>query len=190
MTAITKRMTLAEYLSQDEATDRCYELVDGELVEMPPESPKNVQIALFLLVQFLKFVPIYRLSNKIEIAVSGRSTVRIPDLTVLTDELAAALQTATRSTMTPDLPPPDLVVEVVSPGKANENRDYRYKRSEYATIGILEYWVVDPQQQKVTVFTLVEGFYEEAVFRGSELIRSQIFAAFDLTAAAVLEAKA
>jgi Uma2 family endonuclease len=34
------------------------------------------------------------------------------------------------------------VVEVVSPGKANEERDYCYKRSEYAAWGIAEYWIV------------------------------------------------
>jgi Uma2 family endonuclease len=45
---------------------------------------------------------------------------------------------------------------VVSPGKANEDRDYRYKRSEYAARGIAEYWIVDPAQARVTVLTLVE----------------------------------
>jgi Uma2 family endonuclease len=43
-----------------------------------------------------------------------------------------------RSTITEDMPAPLLVVEVVSPGKANEDRDYRYKRSEYAARGIAE----------------------------------------------------
>ncbi|MEH2260008.1 hypothetical protein [Nostoc sp.] len=63
MTAITsKRLTLEEYLKYDDRTDSQYELVAGELVSIPPESPKNVQISLFLLVNFLKFVPVNRLS--------------------------------------------------------------------------------------------------------------------------------
>lgn len=38
MTAITgKRLTLEEYLKYDDGTDNQYELVAGELVEMPPE---------------------------------------------------------------------------------------------------------------------------------------------------------
>jgi Uma2 family endonuclease len=41
-----------------------------------------------------------------------------------------------------DMPPPLLVVEVVSPNQ--EKRDYRYKRTEYAARGIAEYWIVDP----------------------------------------------
>ncbi|AUB36327.1 Endonuclease, Uma2 family [Nostoc flagelliforme CCNUN1] len=48
MTIITgKRLTLEEYLKYDDRTDSQYELVAGELVAMPPESPKNVQIPLF-----------------------------------------------------------------------------------------------------------------------------------------------
>ncbi|RCJ38777.1 hypothetical protein A6770_12805 [Nostoc minutum NIES-26] len=190
MTAITnKQLTLEEYLKYDDGTDSQYELVAGELVAMPPESPQNIQISLFLLVNFLKFVPITRLSNKVEIVVCGsRATTRIPDLVVLTDELAIALQGATRSTITLDMPPPALVIEVVSPGKVNEDRDYRYKRSEYAARGIAEYWIVDPQKNLITVLTLVDGFYEETVFGGNAAIVSTIFPELQLTAEQVLKA--
>ncbi|MEH2267343.1 MAG: Uma2 family endonuclease [Nostoc sp.] len=190
MTAITgKRLKLEEYLKYDDGTDSQYELLAGELVVMPPESPKNVQISLFLLVNFLKFVPVNRLSNKVEIVVAGsRATTRIPDLVVLTDELATALEGATRSTITLDMPPPALVVEVVSPGKANEDRDYRYKRSEYAARGITEYWIVDPQINAVTVLILVDGFYEETRFSENSAIASTIFPELQLTAEQVLKA--
>ena len=184
-----KRLTLEEYLKYDDRTDSQYELVAGELVAMPPESPKNVQISLFLLVNFLKFVPFNRLSNKVEIVVAGsRATTRIPDLVVLTDELATILEGATRSTITLDMPPPALVVEVVSPGKANEDRDYRYKRSEYAARGITEYWIVDPQRNAVTVLILVNGFYEETRFAGNTAIASTILRELQLTAEQVLNA--
>ncbi|MBN3940134.1 Uma2 family endonuclease [Nostoc sp. NMS9] len=190
MTAIIgKGLTLEEYFKYDDGTDSQYELVAGELVAMPPESPKNVQISLFLLVNFLKFVPVNRLSNKVEIVVAGsRATTRIPDLVVLTDELATALEGATRSTITLDMPPPALVVEVVSPGKANEDRDYRYKRSEYAARGIAEYWIVDPQINVVTVLILVDGFYEETRFTGNSAIASTIFPELQLIGELVLKA--
>jgi len=51
------------------------------------------------------------------------------------------------------------VVEVVSPGKVNEDRDYRYKRSEYAVRGIPEYWIIDSAKKQVTVLTWADGFY-------------------------------
>ncbi|MDV2994109.1 MAG: hypothetical protein N4J56_003763 [Chroococcidiopsis sp. SAG 2025] len=187
MTTATRRLTLEEYLNYDDGTDNRYELVAGELVAVPPESPQNVQISLFLLTQFLRFVPIVQLSNKVESVVSGfRSTTRIPDLVVLTEELATILQGATRSTITSDMPPPALVVEVVSPGKINADRDYRYKRSEYAARGIAEYWIVDPQLDRVTVLTLVEGLYEENVFEGNSAIASIAFPQLHLIAGQIL----
>lgn len=36
-----------EYLAYDDGTDKLYELFNGELIEMPPESGINVQIATF-----------------------------------------------------------------------------------------------------------------------------------------------
>ncbi|YAG04542.1 hypothetical protein NSTC731_00748 [Nostoc sp. DSM 114167] len=73
-------------------------------------------------------------------------------------------------------------------GKANEDRDYRYKRSEYAARGIAEYWIVDPQINTVTVLILVDGFYEETRFVGNSAIASTIFPELQLTAEQVLKA--
>jgi hypothetical protein len=56
---------------------------------------------------------------------------------------------------------------VVSPGKENEDRDYRYKRSEYAARGIAEYWIVDPERDRVAVLT-----YKRIVW-GSSFLRQR-----------------
>lgn len=91
-----------------------------------------------------------------------------------------------------EMPPPRLVVEVVSPGKENSDRDYRYKRSQYEARGIDEYWIVDPVERRVSVLTRVEGLYETAVFEGDGMIESGLLAELGqekgLTAAQVLEA--
>jgi Uma2 family endonuclease len=190
MTTTTQRLTLEEYLNYDDGTDTQYELVAGELVIMPPESPQNSMIARYLLVQLLQFVPFQRVCHKdTEIVISGsRATTHIPDVMVLSDELVDALQGSGRGTILLDMPPPLLVVEVVSPGKQNENRDYRYKRSEYAARGIAEYWIVDPEKSVVTMLTLVDGFYEETVFGESDVMRSPLFPGLTLTAEQVLKA--
>ena len=185
----TKLLTFEEYLTYDDGTDKRYELVNGELVFMPPESRLNERIVMWLLTQLLYLVPFDRLSLRTEIVVSGfRATTRIPDLMVLSEDLVGAMEGATRSTVTLDLPPPILVVEVVSPGKENQERDYRYKRSEYAARGIAEYWIVDPIEQKVTVLELVKGLYEEKEYRGSDGIVSPTFSSLQLTAEQVLQA--
>lgn len=180
------RLTFEEYLNYDDGTDTHYELVAGELVAMPPESRGNSLITLFLLVEFLKFLPFNQLCHKdTEIEVTGpQAQVRLPDLMVLSPELATMLGDR-RGTITRDMPPPLLIVEVVSPGKANEERDYRYKRSEYAARGILEYWIINPQRANVTVLTLVAGLYEAVEYTGDMIIQSQ-FEALSLTAEQVL----
>ncbi|MEL6437741.1 MAG: Uma2 family endonuclease [Cyanobacteria bacterium J06621_8] len=79
---------------------------------------------------------------------------------------------------------PLLVVEVVSPESIK--RDYRYKRSEYAALGIPEYWIIDPIQQQVTVLTLDEGLYEEQTSRGDQELVSAIFTEIKLTPEQIL----
>lgn len=185
------RMTLAEYFNYDDDTDVRYELVNGELAAMPPESTLNDRIASLLFAYFLQQdVPFYRLSMGTEIVTSGnRATTRFPDLLVLTEELATALDGATRSTITLDMPSPQLVVEVVSPGAENRDRDYRYKRSEYAARGIAEYWIVDPHQQKVTILEWVAGLYEERVFADEAVLLSPTFGELTLSAGQLLRAE-
>ncbi|MGF1481954.1 MAG: Uma2 family endonuclease [Cyanophyceae cyanobacterium] len=181
-------MTLQEYLDYDDGTDTRYELVNGELKIVPPESELNRRIAVFLLALLLQQgVPSIRLTTMTEIVVSGyRATTRIPDLMVLSEELVTSLEGAKRSTVMSDMPPPLLVVEVVSPGKENEDRDYRFKRSEYAARGIQEYWIVDPQKACITVLTLVSGLYEEAIYQGSSAVMSPVFPDLQVTVAQVL----
>lgn len=179
-----KILTFEEYLAYDDGTDTRYELVDGELVEMPPESPENCDLAKLLFVELLKHVPITLLSYKdMEIEVSGRrAKVRLPDLMVLSEECRIALQGKTRNTITRDMPPPVLVVEIVSPGSTNHARDYRYKRTEYAARGIAEYWIIDPEENKITVCKWVDGQYEDVVVKGSHRIESDAIPTFELTA--------
>ena len=186
MTVAQQRLTLADYLNYEAPTEKRYELVNGELIEMPAESDINQRIAMFLLAYFLRQgIPHYCLRIGLEIAVSGTfATVRLPDLAILSEEAALALEGASRSIITYDMPPPQLVVEVVSPGQAN--RDYRHKRSEYAARGIEEYWIVDPSNNKVTVLVWADGLYEETAFQGDQLLQSSLFPELDLTATQVL----
>jgi Uma2 family endonuclease len=132
-------LTLEEYLAYDDGTDSRYELVDGQLVALPTESDLNNRIVSFLFAYFLQLgIPFYCLRIGAQIAVSGaRATARQPDLMVLSEETAAALRGATHCLISHDMPPPVLVVEVVSPKQAD--RDYRYKRTEYAGRHIPEY---------------------------------------------------
>jgi Uma2 family endonuclease len=47
--------------------------------------------------------------------------------------------------------------------------------------------MVDPERAQVTVLTLVDGLYEEAIYQGDSRLISQIFPLLDLTAVQVLK---
>jgi Uma2 family endonuclease len=55
----------------------------------------------------------------------------------------------------------DLVMEVVSDDRQSHKRDYLKKREDYAEAGIKEYWIVDPQEQRITVLALQGAAYAE-----------------------------
>lgn len=70
----------------------------------------------------------------------------------------------------------DLVMEVVS--RDDPLRDLETKRREYAQAGIPEYWLVNPLDETITVFTLPEdasvyaihGVYDRSSTAGSALL--------------------
>lgn len=192
MTQATRKLTFEEYLAYDDGTDTRYELVDGVLVAMPTESEINVLISNFLLATLLPLVSYFRLRQKTEVKVSSRTvTSRCPDLMVLTEAGVIALKGAKQSVVQPEMPTPQLVVEVVSPGEPgddNYDRDYIEKPKEYAQREIPEYWIVDPIRAVVSVLTLQGKRYQATEFRGSDRIESEQFKQLNLTAEQILNA--
>ena len=81
--------------------------------------------------------------------------------------------------------PPSLVAEVVS--ERGEDRDYVEKRQEYLIFGIREYWIIDPGCRQVTVLVRRDGpdgpDWEERVYRGDEVIVSELLPGFAGTVA-------
>ena len=86
------------------------------------------------------------------------------------------------------MPPPQLVVEVVSPGRVRRDRDYISRRGSICSAGYPEYWIVDPQEEIVAVLRLESGEYVEVgVFQGEQALISPTFPQLNLTAQQVLE---
>jgi Uma2 family endonuclease len=73
---------------------------------------------------------------------------------------------------------PDLAMEIVSPESID--RDYEKKRLQYQNAGVLEYWIVDEMEQKVTLLRLAaNGKYRE-VRPTKGILRSKVIAGFAL----------
>lgn len=77
--------------------------------------------------------------------------------------------------------PPDLVVEVISPGTAHVDRGEKFM--EYARAGVEEYWLVDPEAQTIEVFVLRDDAYTLLVKAGpGEDAHSRVMAGLEVAA--------
>lgn len=76
---------------------------------------------------------------------------------------------------------PDLVVEVLSPGSANERRDLDVKLRLYSRQGVLEYWVFDRERQTILVYRRVDAALELATTLSAEdRLTSPLLSGFDV----------
>lgn len=177
--------SFAEYLSYEDGTDKLYELFNGELIEVPPESGINVQIANRLFLIFALLIGTDRVrGHGLELEVNGEPRNRFPDLTIIREEHISQL--AKRNTLQLNMSPPLLVIEVVSPGELQRNRDYIAKRGQYQDCGIPEYWIIDPQAQTILVLELVDRTYTEVGnFSGQKQVQSKQFSQLNLAAAQI-----
>ena len=186
-----QKLSFSEYLNYQDNTDNRYELVEGELIPMSLGTGKHGAIAKRLERFFddqitrLKLPWIaQRFSVGLRSPRGGRwETSRIPDVTVLPLEQWDSLRDR-EAVIDLNEEPPLLVVEIVSP--STQVTDYRSKQAEYAVLEIPEYWIVDPLQDCVIICTLVEGWYDQVVFRDEEPLVSQTFSELVLTANQIL----
>jgi Uma2 family endonuclease len=83
----------------------------------------------------------------------------------------------------------DLVMEIVSEGAESRRRDFIDKRREYAQGKIPEYWIVDPQEQRITVLRLNGSEYiVHGEFAPGQIATSALLPGFVADVAAVFNA--
>jgi Uma2 family endonuclease len=162
-----------------------YELIEGELlVSCAPGLPhqlvlQNLQGELYI---FLKRHPIGKAAPGAGAVFSNFDAV-IPDLVFVSNERWDQIVADARFVAAPDL-----VIEIVSPGRQNRRRDLDLKKRLYGTYGVQEYWIVDPEDRSVTVYELKESTLQEvAVIRDNQKICSRILIDLDLEAASLFK---
>ncbi len=57
---------------------------------------------------------------------------------------------------------PDWIIEIVS--SSSRPRDYMTKMIKYNTAGVREYWIVNPEKKRITVYYFEKGTMEEYSF--------------------------
>ncbi len=73
---------------------------------------------------------------------------------------------------------PDLVVEILSPG--NSQTELRYKHGLYEAFGVKGYWIINPIEFTLLIYTLKDGkFQASRPFTFGDLIPSQAIPGFE-----------
>lgn len=166
LAALQGTWTEEQYLKLSEHTNRLIEFTDGyiEVLPMPTERHQAILIFLFLALRPL----IDQLGGKVRFAPlrvqiqPGR--YREPDILLVRDKHDPRRQNSFWYGA-------DLVMEIVSPD--NPERDTVKKRLDYAQAGIPEYWIIDPEQETITVLRLdTEQYVEHGIFRRGEQANS------------------
>lgn len=134
-------------------TSRIVELSEGSVAIMPPPSFTHQRVLDNLYAELRGFVKRHGLGVTAFAPVAVRlwpGKIREPDIVFYTEDHRDRIGELVSE-------PPDLAVEVLSPGTRRTDRHEKF--FEYAQVGISEYWLVDPEQETVEVFVLESGVY-------------------------------
>jgi len=142
-----------------------FELEDGWLVEVAASSRHNW--ALRTLARIIERAAAQAGSQAVvcdggEWEISTPAGVRKPDVFVVPREVARAAIIDESPRLIPGTEL-YLVAEVISPGSGSERTDRLRKVTEYARLGIPQYWIVEHSPRlTVQVLTLADGTYTAA----------------------------
>ena len=157
MTAVLQleRPYTVEDLANTPDDGRRYEVIGGELVVSPAPSTKHQRVSFRLsriLGDYLERVGSGEaFAAPIDVFL-GKHDIVQPDLVVILHRHAGRLTDAGIDGA------PDIVVEITSP--SSQRMDRIRKSATYATFGVPEYWIVDPDTETILVQALVDGRYQ------------------------------
>ena len=159
---------------------RRYEIIEGELYEMPaPGSAHALVIAALirLLIPLTDNLGGVWCTAPVDVFFPGANPMEPDNAVLLPDGPARFVPRGIEGA-------PDLLVEVLSP--SNRGHDLLTKRALYARAGVREYWLVDPEARTIEMLALDrDAFHLAVAASGDETPVSPLFGTLPLTAAAL-----
>jgi Uma2 family endonuclease len=159
-----------------------FEREEGRLVVMSPDGPAHIRAAN----PWRDRLILYKLSHPgvIEEVVTD-ARVRVTGATDRIGDIGVYLVQDPPAFNVPDQVP-DLMFEVLSPGRESGERDRVTKRAEYERLGVREYVIIDRFAGTVTVFTLGADGYRESVLVGDAIYTTPLLPGLAVPLADVL----
>jgi Uma2 family endonuclease len=151
-----------------------YELINGELFELTGPTPKHQRSTRRLSTNLDQFVTVRELGEvffaPLDVYLSPHNTLQ-PDIIYVSRARASIIRPQKIEGI------PDLLMEVVSP--SNRRHDIVIKAALYATFGVPEYWLIDPETDSILVQTWRDGVYVP-VESADGLARSHVLHGFEV----------
>lgn len=145
------------------------ELIDGQIYYMAPPTRKHQRIAVSLLTTINNYIlskggscEPYIAPFAVFLNADDKNYVE-PDISVICDKSKLTEKGCNGA--------PDWVIEIVSP--SSRRMDYFTKLFKYRTAGVREYWIVDPDKNRVIVYNLEHGDINEYSF--SDTVKAEIY---------------
>jgi len=145
----TKDWTVEDYLLLGEIETPC-QLINGELIMSPAPKPNHQKVSrrLFKLIDQATAGKGELFYAPIDLYIDNKNVFQ-PDLVYLSSTNTASL------TERGIEGPVDLVVEIISP--SNSYTDRNQKKKKYLEFGVTEYWIVDPANETIEIYTPATG---------------------------------
>jgi len=139
--------------------DSRYEIIHNEIYAMPSPNTKHQRISRNLQFKLDSFVQQHKVGElfnaPFDVILDQDNTVQ-PDIIFVSTANAGIITDRAVEGV------PDLLIEIISP--SSFYRDSEIKKELYQKYGVKEYWIVDPANEIVEIFTLKDKKYELHLF--------------------------
>ena len=162
-----------------------YEVIEGELfVSRAPGLPHQIVVTNIIgcFLSYFAQNPIGRIITTPGLVFSQFSGV-IPDLVFYSHARGKKIIANNRLNAAPEI-----VIEILSPGRENISRDRVAKRQLYAKHGVSEYWIVDSENRSIEIYRLTGQSLElVALLRNDDQITSPVLPGFSCPLSKIFE---
>jgi len=153
MNLATTKLTYHDYLLLPDDGKR-YEIIDGDLFVTPSPVTRHQLIVG----RFLHNMMTYLETHPVGAVFTAPYDVVLSDTDIVEPDLLLVLHNGRAKITEKNVQgPPDMILEVLSPGTAARDRDLKRKR--YERFGVQEYWLIDPDENTLEILALKGGQY-------------------------------
>lgn len=158
------------------------ELIDGQIYDMAPPSPMHQELVMELSATLRDYIKknggpckVYPAPFAVFLNEDDRNYVE-PDISVICDSSKVDNRGYQGA--------PDFIIEIVSP--SSQRMDYLTKLFKYRTAGVREYWIVNPLQRTVQVYSF-EGTEDSTQYSFDDEITVTIYSDLKICVADLLK---